>query len=109
MSAEIEAVDRLGEQPLAGPTGRATLPVELLLDTVAVPGAPGGPPPSLSRDIAILSPGDVAGIKADAILRTDPADGALSATPGELRVRRVLRGGLPLALHAGSRRRRDRG
>src|SRR4051794_27924132 len=83
VAAEIDQPDTLGTDPDAGPDGHATLHVELALKTVAVPGAP-ETAPVISRDIAILGPGDVGGIKAEAILRSRPAGGSLQATPGEL-------------------------
>jgi hypothetical protein len=83
VAAEIAQDDTLGTDLDTGPAGRATLPVELTLATVAVPGAT-VPPPAITRDIAILGPGDVANIKNEAILRTQPTDGAVGVTPGEL-------------------------
>ena len=84
VAAEISAPDRLGANPETGPVGRATLPVELTLDRVQLGGGTGGALPSVQREVAILSPGDVAAVKREAILRTQPADGALGVTPGEL-------------------------
>jgi len=83
VAAEIAQDDTLGSDPDAGLAGRATLPVELTLSTVAIQGAT-VPPASVARDIAILGPGDVADIKREAILRTQPVDGAVGVTPGEL-------------------------
>jgi hypothetical protein len=83
MAAEIATDDRLGGSPEAGPAGRATLPVELTLEPTLVGGGSGAPP-AVRRDVAILGPGDVAGVKAEAISRTQPAHGTLGAAPGEL-------------------------
>jgi hypothetical protein len=83
VAAEIGQDDTLGSDFDAGPLGRATLPVELTLKTVAVPGA-AATAPAIRRDVSILGPADVAAIKAEATVRTRPPDGAPAATPGEL-------------------------
>jgi hypothetical protein len=83
LAAEITQDDTLGSDPDAGPDARATLPVELTLKTVAAPGAAASTP-AIRRDVSILGPADVKGIKESAIMRTYPAGGVLAATPGEL-------------------------
>ena len=84
VAAEISDADTHGSDPDAGELGRATVPVELTLDVVAVPDAPAASPASVTRDVSILGPGDVAAIKDEARIRTQPANGTLGATPGEL-------------------------
>ena len=84
VAAEISAADRLGASPELGPAGRTTLPVELTLGRTLVGGGTGGALPTVRRDVAILGPGDVASIKADAFLRSQPLDRSAGATPGEL-------------------------
>jgi hypothetical protein len=85
LAAEIAEADALAADPGAAATvGRATLDVELTLDVVPAPGAPPPPRPTIKRKVGILGPGDVATLKAEAILRTHPADGVLGATPDEL-------------------------
>jgi hypothetical protein len=84
VSAEISAVDRLGARPDDGPDGRAAVPVELSLDYTPAAGATAAARPSVRRDVFILGPGDVLGIKTEAIIRTYPADRVLGANPGEL-------------------------
>jgi hypothetical protein len=84
VAAEISDLDTLGTDPDAGERGRATVPVELTLDVVAVPDAPAAPPASITRNVSILGPIDVGGMKEAAMIRTQPAQGALGATPGEL-------------------------
>lgn len=84
LATEIVEVDRLGLQPEAGTLGRPTLAVELMLDVLPAPGAAAPPSTPVTRNVQILGPGDVAGLKSEAILRTYPLDGVLTATPDEL-------------------------
>src|SRR5215218_6272644 len=42
------------------------------------------PLPAVTKRIEIVGPGDVAGVKASAILRTEPYADAVNVTPGEL-------------------------
>lgn len=84
VAAEISAADRLGARPDDGPDGRAAVPVELTLDYTPTTGAAAVALPTIRRDVFILGPGDVAGVKPEAIIRSYPADRTLSATPGEL-------------------------
>jgi hypothetical protein len=84
VAAEISAVDRLGARPDDGPDGRAAIPVELSLDYTPAAGGAVAALPAVRREVFILGPGDVATIKVEAMIRTQPAAGALGATPGEL-------------------------
>ena len=84
LAAEIATEDRLGADPDAGPVGRPTLDVELTLDRTPIGGAAGGSLPSVRRDVAILGPGDITAIRAEAILRNHPDDGTTGAAPNEL-------------------------
>jgi hypothetical protein len=77
VAAEIAQDDTLGSDPNAGPLGRATMPVELTLSTVAVPRRHGpGRLHDRSRHLHPRAGGDVADIRKEAILRTQPVDGA---------------------------------
>jgi hypothetical protein len=91
LASEIAEADRLvaAPEPAGDPKpqaiGRPTLPVELTINALPAPGAAQLPTSSVTRDVQILGPGDVAGLKSqEAILRTHPLDGALTATPDEL-------------------------
>ena len=84
LATEITEADRLGQLPETGTVGRPTLAVELTLDVAPAPGAAAPPRPSVTRNVQILGPGDVASLKREAILRTDPAEGVLGATPDSL-------------------------
>ena len=84
VAAEIADVDTLGADPDAGAPGRAVVPVELTLEVVPVAGAPAAPPAAITRNVSILGPGDVAAIKEEGYIRSQPVRGAQGATRGEL-------------------------
>ena len=77
IASEIDAVDDLGENPNAGETGRATISVELVIDYTPITGGEVGDKPSVSKQVKIVGPGDIKGIKKDAIVRTFPYDNAV--------------------------------
>ncbi len=84
VAARIDQPDNLGATPAAGPAGRATLTAALTVTTVAAAGAPSTGPSAVSQTVSLVGPGDVKAFLPDAVLRTAPVAGALTATPGEL-------------------------
>src|SRR4051794_17152669 len=83
IAASIDDADDLGENPDAGPVGRASFSVTLTLDYVPKGGGQATALPEVPKHLQILGPMDIAGIKAAAILRVQPAISAVNATPGE--------------------------
>ena len=83
VAAGISEVDSLGAVIDAGAKLRATMPVALDVKPTALPGS-AATDFTVSKTVGILGPGDVGSVRREAILRTQPADGALGATPGEL-------------------------
>lgn len=79
-AAGIEQTD----DPTAPRTGRASVAAELVLAYTPAPGAPAGAAPAIARSVELVGPGDVRGIKPDAVLRVHPQPDARDATPGEL-------------------------
>ena len=55
----------------------------------------------VSETVALFGPGDIVGIDRRAIVRTEPRDWITNFEPNYLAGDRVLRRGLPVALHAG--------
>ena len=68
-------------------TGRATATVELVLDYEPVPGAPAvnpAAPPTVTRSVELLGPGDIRTLKPETVLRVYPEADSPNATAGEL-------------------------
>lgn len=84
IAAEIAEADHLAEQPDAGPLGRAGIDAALIVGFVPKGGGAEVALPAVPKRVEILSPRDIATIKAQAILRTEPYGNAVNATPGEL-------------------------
>ena len=62
-------------------------------------------PATVVRDVELYGPGDIVGIERSAIVKVEPRDWITNFEPNYLPLHRVLRRGLPLALHAGRARR----
>ena len=84
VSASINQADDLGQNPNAGPAARATVPVALIVGYTPKGGGTPAALPQVSKSVQIVGPIDIAGIKSDAILRTEPYANAVNVTPGEL-------------------------
>lgn len=84
VAAHIDEADDFGAQPSAGPTGRAGISIQLLVDYVPAGGGPAMPLAPVPRRVELVGPGDILGIKPGTILRTEPYQNAVNATPGEL-------------------------
>ena len=98
ISTQIIEPDSLGNPgAVLPPNERATVPIGVSVNTTPLDPKP----------FALIGPGDIVGIQRDMIVRTRaaPLDHELRA---ELpRVHRVLRRGLPVALHPGEARGRQ--
>lgn len=67
--------------------GRATATAELVLGYTPVAGGPTAnpaAPPTASRSIELVGPGDIRSLKPETVLRMYPDPGSPNATPGEL-------------------------
>jgi hypothetical protein len=82
LSAEITTVDHLGAGS-GGPTERTELPVALTVRYVDRAGTT-RTPDAISQAIELLGPGDVVGLRPEAILRTEPAAGTTAFETGAL-------------------------
>jgi len=83
LANRIDEADDLGAQTAIASTGRAGIDAELALEHVPVGGAAAAADAAIIKRIELVGPGDVAGVKASAILRTQPQADAASVTPGE--------------------------
>jgi hypothetical protein len=84
LAAEITVADDLGEHPDGGGAARASLSVDASIVYVPAAGGAEQPGGSVGKTVQVVGPGDVAGLKREAILRTEPVDGTLQFTAGEL-------------------------
>jgi hypothetical protein len=84
VAAQIDQADVLGVGAPALPKARATMSVAITVSTEPVAGQPALAPRPVQRVVSLVGPGDVRTLKPDAILRTAPVPGTVSATPGEL-------------------------
>jgi len=82
LGAWIAEPDDLGAGTATG-GGRASLTLELTLGYTPPEGAAAALP-AMEKRLEVLGPGDVAGMKPPAVIRTHPKDGAVEVTPGEL-------------------------
>ncbi len=82
LAGQIGEVENFGAA--TGGKGRATVGVELHLKADPAPGASTPALAPIERDVQLLSPGDVASLKPEAILRSHPLDGVRAATPDQL-------------------------
>ncbi len=83
IAASIDQADDLGQNPNAGPLGRASVAVDVTLGYTPKGGGAPAALPQVSKDVQIVGPIDIAGIKPEAILRTEPYANAVNVTPGE--------------------------
>ncbi len=79
----IDAADDLGALTATADTGRAGMDAALALEHVPLGGGAAAADPPITKRIELVGPGDVAGVKASAILRTEPHADAAGVTPGE--------------------------
>lgn len=79
LAADITAADN----PADPATGRAQVQAGVTVGWRDTTGAPRSPL-RITRDVDLVSPGDVGGLAPAAVLRCHPADGAHDAQPGEL-------------------------
>jgi hypothetical protein len=84
VSADLAVADDLGEHPDAGPVERASLPVDLSIVYTPRGGGPEAAGGTVVKTVQVVGPGDVAGLKREAILRTEPVDGTLQFVASEL-------------------------
>lgn len=84
IAASIDQADDFGQNPNAGPLGRASVAVDVTLGYTPKGGGAPAALPQVSKNVQILGPIDIAGIKPEAILRTEPYANAVNVTPGEL-------------------------
>ena len=92
--------------PTATPASRRARRSTSQLELAGEPVGGGAPLTAPStRDVALFGPGDIVGVDARAIVRTEPRDWITNFEPNYLAGDRVLRRGLPVALHAGGARR----
>lgn len=79
-AADIVATDDL----TATATGRAQLAVQLSLSYQPLGGGAAASNPTINRTVELIGPGDVTGLRPEAVLRTYPPAGSRDASPGEL-------------------------
>jgi hypothetical protein len=84
LAAEITVADDLGEHPDAGPANRASLTIDLSIVYVPKAGGAEVAGGTVPKTVQVVGPGDVAGLKREAIVRTEPVNGVLQFTAGEL-------------------------
>lgn len=84
IAASIDQADDFGQNPNAGPLGRASVAVDVTLGYTPKGGGAPAALPQVSKNVQILGPIDIAGIRAEAILRTEPYANAVNVIPGEL-------------------------
>ena len=84
VAADLAVADDLGEHPDAGPAARASLPVDLSIVYTPKAGGAEVAGGTVGKTVQIVGPGDVAGLKREAILRTEPVDGTLQFVASEL-------------------------